>query len=158
MCRYAIKLLLSNSIKLHGCFFLSFSPKMLTLNMTFILVMVIILHLNSEQCSGSSRDDGRYSCKSCNVGRTSPYVCRDCVLGTADAHYSCGTCRIGAQSSTFNCRRCRNKGPEIRENNLDMYGNSCENLGERLAKKYGFTCKEFASYRIPVSHYLLKLN
>ena len=129
---------------------------MLKLNMTFILFMVIILHLNSEPCSGSRMDDeivrptdGRYSCKSCNVGRTPrAYVCRDCVLGTADAHYSCGTCRIGAQSSTFNCRRCRNKGPEIRENNLDMYGNSCENLGERLAKKYGTTCKNFVGFGI----------
>ena len=118
MCRYVIKLLLSNSIILHGCFFLIFSPKMLTLNMTFMLVMVIILHLNSEVLA----TDSKYSCKSCNVGRTTgAYVCRECVSGSAaeDAHFSCGTCRIGAQSSTFNvgfsfnCRRCRNNGPEL---------------------------------------------
>ena len=168
MCRYVIKLLLSNSIILHGCFFLIFSPKMLTLNMTFMLVMVIILHLNSEQCSGQEGSgsrmnnerlrwlrDGRYSCKSCKAGFVggpcpygkysckSPYVCWDCVLGSAvkDANFSCGRCRIGDQSPQFYCRRCRNNGPEIGENNLDMYGNACQKLGERLAERWGTTCK-----------------
>ena len=135
-----------------------------------MLAMVIILHLNSEQCSGqegsgSRMNDervrqrwlraGRYSCKRCKAGFVggpcpygkysckSPYVCWDCVLGSAvkDANFSCGRCRIGDQSPQFYCRRCTNNRPEIGENNLDMYGTACQKLGESLAERWGTTCK-----------------
>ena len=85
------------------------------------MFLMIILYLNSEQCSGQSMDDERhdagYSCENCIVGsRRGRILCRNCVSGNSDSQFTCGRCKIGTESGTFNCRGCSNKDPVFGEN------------------------------------------
>ena len=110
-----IKCLLSNSVRLQ------FQSKMLTPSMLLIVSLMIILHLNFEQCFGQNTmsyntENGRYSCSTCIVGgRRGRSLCRGCVSGVSDAQFSCRRCSPGSVPSSYDCRGFTNNNPEFGE-------------------------------------------
>ena len=96
--------------------------------MAFIMSMIIILYLNSEQCSGQNMNDAKFRCETCVPGRSQgKYDCRGCVRGASDAQFrkfGCRRCISNPQTrrdelSRHTCRRCSNTEPS------QMTYNSC---------------------------------
>ena len=96
--------------------------------MRFILSMILIfiLLLNDEKCSGSMYN--AYACKQCILGpRRNPFICRQCHLANSEstAPVTCKRCSIGTSIgqnhiTTFNCKRCRNSKPNLQLGSLEM--------------------------------------
>ena len=98
---------------------------MLAPRMAFIMSMIIILYLNSEQCSGQN---AKFRCETCVPGRSQgKYDCRGCVRGASDAQFrkfGCRRCISGQQTrrdelSRHTCKRCSNRNPEPSQMNYN---------------------------------------
>ena len=94
--------------------------------MAFIMSMIIILYLNSEQCSGQHNE--KFRCETCAVGRSQgKYDCYGCNLQVHQSdfkwrRFACRNCRRRViRDKTHECRRCEDKNPEPSQ----MTYNSC---------------------------------
>ena len=98
---------------------------MMTPSMLFIMPLMMILYLISDQCSGQNtmdNDYGSYSCDTCIIGgRRGRSLCRGCVQGASDAQFSCRRCSPGSDPSAHECRGCTNNNPEFGEKSQETY-------------------------------------
>ena len=99
---------------------------MLPPRVAFLMCMLFILQ--RRQCSGQgsmgddnygdtglhTMDHTEYTCASCIIGKSIPFLCSECVSEQSQGQFTCGRCSLLREF--FHCRRCRAKNPDIGDN------------------------------------------
>ena len=102
------------------------TQEMLPPRVAFLISMLIILQRRLCSGQGSMGDDNygdtgahtmdhtEYTCASCIIGKSIPFLCSECVSGQSQGQFTCGRCNLLREF--FHCRRCRAKNPDIGDN------------------------------------------